>query len=213
MASDFDQFTDVAVATLLMLCKGAADADLNATIGGPAVETVLGYPPGTSVPAGSFPLLLIYRQGETAQEQGATRYVPQTTFAIQYVASNAVDQNVGPRWPLLPRVWWSMIKALQQGYHPSVSSGAEVMAQAGLRLQLGATSRVTYQRLPGTEAVFPSFSATIACDEFVSDSITCTDVDDLPAFLEMHTTLTTADATATTPDLTQTVSLDGYSAP
>lgn len=212
MPSDFDSFTDVSVSTLLMLCKGAADADLLATIGGPAVETVIGYPI-INVPVGSYPVLAISRQIENGQDQGFTRWNPITTFDVRYIAPVCGEDRIPARWPLLHHVWWSMIAAVQQGYHASVSSGAKVMSQAGLRLMLTSANRVTYQRLTGTEGVFPSFAASFACEEAVDNTIGCEDVAGLPDFLTLVTTLSPAEATATTPTLDQTVSLTGYSAP
>lgn len=212
MPSDFNAFTDVSVSTLLMLCKGAADADLLATIGGPAVERVIGHPV-LNVPAGGYPVLMIHRASEIGMEQGQTRWNPLTTFEIRYIAPVTTDTNISARWPLLHRVWWSMIAAMQQGYHPSVSSGAKVMSQSGLTMILGEGARVVYQRLPGdTGGVYPSFVASVQMSEAVDDTIGTVDVDDLDAFLALHTTLAPSDATATTPDLEQTVTLPGYGA-
>lgn len=209
-----DDFTDAPLAALLMLAQGAANADLAATAGEDVVSVAIGAPLALqNIGQNNLPALLIYRDTTAGYEQSQFVLNGASGFVIEYWAPVCPDYKMVTRWPLLRAVWTSITKALQGGMHPSVSSGAQVLRQAGLRAELGSTTTAAYRWGQSDGGRYPYFRAGMRFYEEFSTDVGVTDVDGLDDWLTAQTTIELPGNTATTPDVAQTITLDGYSTP
>lgn len=208
-----DSFTDVHVDTLRMLAMGAANADLEATAGEPVVKVSVGAPLDLAhVGQGNLPALFIYRLDSTEKEESQYELNEFSEFAIEYWAPLCPHDKMQARWPLLRHVWLSVCKALQGGRHESVSSGAMVLEQAGLRAEVGPSTRVSYRRGASDGGFYPFFSGRMRFYEEGATDVGAVDIEGLDLFLRMQTTLELPDATATSPIIVQNIRLHGYPA-
>lgn len=209
-----DSFTDTQVAALLMLATGAANADLQATAGEPVVKASIGAPIDIpNVGQGNLPALFIYRLDSSGKEESQYELNAYSTFAIEYWAPLCPADKMITRWPLLRAVWASVAKALQGGMHPSVSSGAYVLEQAGLRAELGPGTTASFRRGASDGGFYPFFSGRMRFYEEIATDVGVTDIEGLDLFLRMHTVTLLPGATATTPAVpTQVITLGGYPA-
>lgn len=211
-----DSFIDVQVAALLMLAKGAANADLQATAGEPVIDAAVGAPIDIGhLGQTRLPALFIYRLDSSAKEESQYELNAFSTFAIEYWAPVCPADKMLLRWPLLRAVWGSITKALQGGMHASVSSGSQVLKAAGLRAEIGGTTTVSFRRATadGGGGFYPFFSARMRFYEQFTRNVGVTDIDDLDLFLRLHADYLLPGATATTPEIpTQTIRLYGYPA-
>lgn len=205
-----DSFVDTQVAALLMLATGAANADHAATAGEDVVVGAVGAPfdPGL-LGATKLPALFVYRQNQAGKEESQFDLNTTSTFIVDYWAPLTPLERVPLRWPLLKKVWLSIAKAFQGGMHPDVSSGAQVLRQAGLRAEVGG-SRVDYSRGLNDGGVYPFFRSAFRFYEEGSDAVGVTDVADLSAFLALYSDWLLPGATDTTPTIDHTIHLSGY---
>lgn len=209
-----DSFTDVPLAALLMLAKGAANADLQPTAGEPVINAAVSAP----IDLGQLgqvrlPALFIYRLDSSAKEESQYELNAFSTFAIEYWAPVCPADKMITRWPLLRAVWGSVTKALQGGRHESVSSGSYVLKAAGLRAELGGTTTVSFRRGVADGGFYPFFSARMRFYEQFTREVGVYDIEELDLFLRMNNVILLPDATATTPAVpTQVITLGGYPA-
>lgn len=213
-----DDFTDVNVSTVAMLASGAAIADIGTTAsdetGDAVVRTVLTwpFPPGT-VPQQGFPLLCVYRVSEAWEEYSQFDAASSSIFRLEYWLPDTPQDRVESRWRMLHHVWRAMAKAIQAGWHPSVSDGAKIFRQAKIRADLGATTRVTYSLgAPTGGGVYPHFVADITIEEAIANDVGAADITGLPDFeINVHQ-IDLHDETppAGTPTISQQVDVEGY---
>ena len=207
-----DSFTDTRLSALLMLASGAANADHEATAEEPVVRGAVAAPmdPAT-LGQMNLPALFAYRQNAAADEESQYDLNTDATYVVDYWLPVTGIDRIALRWPLLDKVWETIAKAIQGGMHPDVSSGVDVMRQAGLTAALGNTTRVDFSRAPGAEGGwYPFFRATFRIREDRSSTVGVTDVDGLPAFLESATVFALPGATETTPAIESELALEGY---
>ena len=205
-----DSFTDTQVAALLMLATGAANADHAATAG---EDVVVGAVPAPFdlglLGATKLPALFVYRLNRAGKEESQFDLNTASTFVVDYWLPATPLQRIPLRWPLLDKVWISIAKAFQGGMHASVSSGAQVLLQAGLRAEVGG-ARVDYSRGLSEGGVYPFFRSSFRIYEEGADDVGVTDVADLPAFLALYSDWLLPGATPTTPQIDHTIYLSGY---
>lgn len=205
-----DSFTDTQIATLLMLATGAANADHQTTAGEPVVVGAVGAPFDIGMLGmAKLPALFIYRPNGTTRAQSQFDVNADSVFVVDYWLPATPLMRIPERWPLLRKVWLTIAAAFQGGMHASVSNGAQVLRQAGLRTDVGG-HRVDYSRGLSDGGVYPFFRATFRIYEEGSDVVGVTDVADLPAFVELYSEWMRPDATATTPSQDHTIYLHGY---
>lgn len=155
-----DTLTDPQVAALLVLCAGAANADL-AELDEPAIQSAYGWPvkPGRT-PGMQFPALAIYR-GEQRHYQRTFRHAEvECAFTFEFWAPPTPLDAIEARWPLLHKVWGSTLAAVLAGHHESVASDALLLSVAGIVdvvLFGNASPRVRYQAPDPEGTVMPSF--------------------------------------------------------
>lgn len=215
----FDDFTDVQVSAAAMLASAAATADCgttaNATTDDQVVNTTITWPfrPGTAVPGQRYPVLAVYRVSEAWFEASPWDAYSDSIYRVEYWLPDTPDSRVQSRWKMLHQVWRAIAKAWQAGWHPSHSSGALVFQQAGLRAELGATTRVTYSLgAPTDGGTFPHFVADVTIRESIADDVGVEDIAGLPDFeinrmqIDLHETAPPAG----TPTINQRIDVEGY---
>lgn len=208
-----DDFQDVRVNALLMLASGAANADLQETAGESVVKVGVSAPIDIDVVgAGNLPALYVYRTAATLKEETQFVLNAYSTFAVEYWAPLCPRDKMLRRWPLLWHVWASIAKALQGGMHPQVSGGAPVLAQAGLRAELGNTTTVQFRRGASDGGFYPFFSASMRFYEEVAVDVGVADIEGMDLFLRLRTDWRLPGADGDTPEVASLLWLDGYPA-
>ena len=206
-----DSFVDARIEALLMLAQGAANADLAATAGEDVIKVTVGAPLDLAhVGQGNLPALFIFRTDASAKDESQYVLNAFSTFAVEYWAPLCPHDRMIARWPLLHAVWGSIAKAFQGGMHASVSAGAPVLTQAGLRMELGATATVSYRRGANDGGFYPFFSSRFRFYEEIATDVGVSDIMGLDLFLRSRMTLDMPGATATTPVIVLNQTLPGY---
>ena len=205
-------YVDTATAALLMLAEGAVNADHAAAFAPDLpVVSVHGWPvPIGQVPAGQWPMLVIHRVSEAAQPESEYDFNTTAQFRIEYWQPPTGADRMALRWASLHAIWRTILIAFQGGMHLSVSSGASVLAQAGIRAKLGSTSSATYSIGNVDGGQCPHFIAQMRFEEAIEREVGVLDVDGLPNFITSHLAITLPDSTVDDEPIEQTITLDGF---
>jgi hypothetical protein len=163
-----DVIPDPLVTPVLALLYDAINADLAidmAAAGVPvenAVSTTSHVPfTLTMVGAGALPALHCYRVRSRSSQQTVQWVNHTSTLQFVYATPAAGREQLDVRWPLLDRVWHSMLRALKRGYHPAHAGGDLVLLEAGVvRIDLStAIKREAF--IEAGQQTFPGFVAEL----------------------------------------------------
>lgn len=163
-----DCIPDPLITPILGLLKFAINADLAKDMvhAGVAVEDAVAST--SPVPfalnmegEGQLPALHCYRV-RSSSSQYSIAYTNHTS-KLQFVyASPAAGRDLlDQRWPLLDRVWHSLIRTLKRGIYPGYEGGIDVMQDAGvIRTDLATTNKREIF-IEGGELTYPGFIAEV----------------------------------------------------
>lgn len=168
MTSALDQLPDPLITPLLALLADAANADLSAEMveAGLTPELVVAttapHPVALEILGETaLPLLACYRV-RTRSRRFSIAYVDHTyTLQLAYLTPAAAREQLGARWPLLDRVWSSLLRALRRGRHDAHQAGANVLGPAGvLKVDLATAQKLELFAEAG-DFTYPMFRAEV----------------------------------------------------
>lgn len=139
MTSALDSLVDPLIAPLLALLKDAINADLAAEmlaldlVPEDAVQTTAPHPVPLEI-AGqlALPMLTCFRVRSRSRVATFSHTDQVNTLQFGYLTPATSREQLDERWPLLDRVWQSLLRTLNRGSHPAHLAGAPVLEEAGV---------------------------------------------------------------------------------
>ena len=138
MTSALDTVQDPLITPLLALAKDAVNADVvldvdPAATPEAAVATTAPHPvPIEILGETALPVLACYRIRARTTERSLL--LTDYTYTLQwvYVSPATAREQLDERWPLLNRVWLSLMKAVYAGQSPAHAAGVDVLGPIGV---------------------------------------------------------------------------------
>jgi hypothetical protein len=165
-----DQTRDPITSVLLPMLQAAVNADLSAYFAASgigdteAVRTTQCFPISAQVTASveETPVLACFRSRNRRQYTTLRHLDHYATLTFQYLSPACSFSDLGARWPVLSRVWMSIVDTLRDGSHPAWENGAPALENCGLvRVDEDTADEQEIFGRDGDYA-YPMFSATIA---------------------------------------------------
>lgn len=163
-----DVIPDPLITPLLALLFDAINADLalDMAAAGATVEDAVATT--SHVPftltlegAGVLPALHCYRV-RTRSVQSTMYYLDHgSTLQFVYCTPPAGRDMLDVRWPLLDRVWHSLIRTLKRGHHPAHQADADVLLDAGVVRVMVQTAIKRELFIEGGQQTYPGFVAEV----------------------------------------------------
>lgn len=163
-----DCITDPLITPILGLLKFAINADLARDMVAASVDVEDVIKTTSPVPfalpmegEGVLPALHCYRVRSKSSQFSIFFTDHTSTLQFIYASPAAGRDNLEARWPVLDRVWHSLIRTLKSGSYPGYASDADVMLDAGVVRVALATTNKREIFIEGGGLTYPGFIAEV----------------------------------------------------
>lgn len=164
-ATPIDRTRDTLLTPLLEFLQAAINADLNEVMideageSQPAVASVLIRPQALDQdPDGAR--LSCYRLRTRSKRVSFGHVDHVSTLQFDYVTPSCGAEQLDDRWPILQRVWGSLVRAMSDGSHEAYNEGQESLSRCGI-IFVDISSAQKVEIYADGEVAFPAFRGSI----------------------------------------------------
>lgn len=133
----------------------------------PAVLETRGFPaPIDLIEATALPTMVVYRSREVETQRTMRHVDSRTTLVFVYTAPPTTLDKLGPRWPILRRVWRALLEAVSAGEIGEPGVRVNVLTGVGVVEVDAESASVVYDFAADAEGqAFPQFRGEITIEE------------------------------------------------